>query len=53
MRSRCPALIHGIDPSVQTYPNIAACYAELFPEARRLYVSPDIAASAAAGGKCT
>jgi len=33
--------------SSSEYPNIAACYAFLFPEATRLYVSPDIATSAA------
>lgn len=31
----------------QTFPSIGACYSVLFPEAQRLYVSPDIAASAA------
>lgn len=31
----------------QSFPNISACYAALFPEAKRVYVSPDIAASAA------
>jgi glycosyltransferase involved in cell wall biosynthesis len=29
----------------KTYPDIAACYAALFPRARRVYVSPDIASS--------
>jgi hypothetical protein len=29
----------------KTYPDIAACYAALFPKAQRVYVSPDIASS--------
>jgi glycosyltransferase involved in cell wall biosynthesis len=31
----------------QSFPDIGACYAGLFPEAKRVYVSPDIDASAA------